>query len=229
MGDSIFDSTTIITKLKRNPLFTNFPRELLLSRIKEGTLDIWRADKNQVLYLQNQTCETLDIILDGALTVQGIDENGNVLTLDTFAEPDAVGAGLLFSDHRRYPMTVRVSANSCLASLSREDVVTFCQLSPEFLWEFLRLIANKAALLAGKIQMVSFKSIRDCLTDFLLYEYQRQGRSDIRLEFSKKELAERFGVRRSSLSRELARMRNEGLVTYDANTISLKAPSRLRS
>jgi len=44
----------------------------------------------------------------------------------------------------------------------------------------------------------------------------------IRLHYSKKELAERLGVQRSSLGRELNKMRREGLLEYDARTITLK-------
>lgn len=39
---------------------------------------------------------------------------------------------------------------------------------------------------------------------------------------SKKELAERFGVQRSSLGREPNKMRRDELIEYDARAITLK-------
>lgn len=39
---------------------------------------------------------------------------------------------------------------------------------------------------------------------------------------SKKEMAERFGIQRPSLSRELNKMRKDGLLEYDAKTITIK-------
>jgi len=44
----------------------------------------------------------------------------------------------------------------------------------------------------------------------------------IRLNYSKKELAERLGVQGSSIGRELNKMRQEGLLAYDARSITLK-------
>ena len=38
---------------------------------------------------------------------------------------------------------------------------------------------------------------------------------------TKKDLAEKFGVQRSSLSRELNKMRKEGLIEYDAYSITI--------
>jgi len=37
-------------------------------------------------------------------------------------------------------------------------------------------------------------------------------------------LAERLGIQRSSLSRELNKMRKDGLLEYDARTVTLKEP-----
>jgi DNA-binding transcriptional regulator LsrR (DeoR family) len=39
---------------------------------------------------------------------------------------------------------------------------------------------------------------------------------------SKKDLAEKLGIQRSSLSRELNKMRNDGLIEFDANYIFIK-------
>ena len=42
------------------------------------------------------------------------------------------------------------------------------------------------------------------------------------MNISKKELAERLGVQRTSLSREVNKMKNDGLLEYNARTITLK-------
>ena len=44
----------------------------------------------------------------------------------------------------------------------------------------------------------------------------------INLKTTKKSLAQRFGIERSSLSRELNKMRSDGLVEFDARTITIK-------
>lgn len=41
---------------------------------------------------------------------------------------------------------------------------------------------------------------------------------------SKKALADKIGVQRTSLSRELSRMRDDGLITFDAHYIERLAP-----
>ena len=83
-------------------------------------------------------------------------------------------------------------------------------------------ISDRMLILADKIRTISHKTIRQQIIAFLTYEYHLQKSPVIRLKYSKKELAERLGVQRSSLGRELNKMRREGLLEYDARTITLK-------
>jgi len=54
-----------------------------------------------------------------------------------------------------------------------------------------------------------------------MYESYVQKSNIIKLEVTKKDLAEKFGVQRSSLSRELNKMRKDGLIEYDAYSITI--------
>ncbi len=65
------------------------------------------------------------------------------------------------------------------------------------------------------------KTIRQCIIDFLMYESFSQNSRTIKLGYTKKELAEKFGIQRPSLSRELNKMRKDGLIEYDAHSITI--------
>ncbi|WP_346898573.1 helix-turn-helix domain-containing protein [Clostridium sp. UBA7503] len=54
-----------------------------------------------------------------------------------------------------------------------------------------------------------------------MYESYIQKSNVIKLKVTKKDLAEKFGVQRSSLSRELNKMRKDGLIEYDAYSITI--------
>ena len=56
---------------------------------------------------------------------------------------------------------------------------------------------------------------------YLDYECKKQNSNIIRLSMTKKALAERIGVQRTSLSRELSKMREDGLIKYDSDSIEI--------
>ena len=65
------------------------------------------------------------------------------------------------------------------------------------------------------------KSIKESIIEFLNYEYYSQKSKEIKLNMTKKELAERLGIQRTSLSRELNKMKKDGLIDYDAHSITI--------
>ena len=84
-------------------------------------------------------------------------------------------------------------------------------------------ISQKTMILTDKLTVISLKTVRQRINDYLSHQYQLQKTLVITLGCSKKELAERLGVQRTSLSRELAKMKKAGLLDYDAKTITIKA------
>ncbi len=100
--------------------------------------------------------------------------------------------------------------------------MNLCQNNQDFLRAFLGLLSDKTLYVSGILHNLAHKSIRDMIITFLKTEYIRQKSSVIKLSITKQELSEKFGVQRPSLSRELKKMCNDGLVEYDAKSITIR-------
>lgn len=177
--------------------------------------------KNSVIYFQNEKCTSFDIILKGTILVQEIDSRGNALTISDFTVGDVLGGNLLFSHKNFYPMTVLAKTDAIILHIKKDLILKFCQLDINFLNNFLISISDKTLILTDKIKALSMKTIRQCIIDFLIYESYSQSSRIVKLELTKKELAEKFGIQRPSLSRELNKMRKDGLIEYDAHSITI--------
>ena len=70
-----------------------------------------------------------------------------------------------------------------------------------------------------RIHIMSQKSIRDKLK-LMLAQFSTDGKSAV-LSMNRQELADYLGVERSALSREMARMKKEGLIDYRKNEITI--------
>jgi CRP-like cAMP-binding protein len=203
-------------------LFKGFTSCELISLFKTNKYKIKQYNKGEIIHLQNEVCNCLDIILVGTASVQKIDENGNILTISTFSSSDIMGANLLFSSRNYYPMTVVAKSDVVVLHMQRELILELCQNNMSFLIELIKAISDKTIILTDKIKSISLKTIRQCIIDYLKYEYHIQKNNVIKLDMSKKEMAERFGIQRPSLCRELNKMKKDGLVEYDAKSITIK-------
>ncbi|PRR80466.1 Crp/Fnr family transcriptional regulator [Clostridium vincentii] len=212
---------TYIDFLKNMDLFKGFSNEEIVDLFTINLCKIKEYKKNSILYFQNEKCTSFDIILKGTISVQRIDSNGNVLTISNFTLGDILGGNLLFSNKSFYPMTVVSKNNTVLLHIDKDLVLKLCQSNIHFLKNFLESLSDKTLILTDKIKSLSMKTIRQCIIDFLIYESYSQNSKTIKLELTKKELAEKFGIQRSSLSRELNKMRIDGLIEYDAYSITI--------
>ncbi len=184
--------------------------------------EIKKYRRDQIIHLQNEICSFIEIILEGRVAVQKFDKNGNVLTVNVLSAPDIIGAHLVFSTNNRYPMTITSATNTVILHLPKGLILEWSQLNLSFIEALLKAISDRILTLADTIKTISYKTIRQQIIAFLAYEYHIQKSLVIKLNYSKKQLAERLGVQRSSLSRELNKMRRDGLLEYDAKTITIK-------
>lgn len=202
------------------PLFNVFENTELYTLLEKESL-IQNFTSNQIIYLQNEKAYTMDIILEGSIIIQNIDEKGNILSITALDVGDMLGGNLIFSDRNEYPMTIIAKTNVKLLRLRKNTILDLCQTNKDFLVNLLSLFSHKALVLTTKIHSLAKKTIREKIMEFLLFEINRQKNNTIILPLSKKELSERFGVERPSLQRELSKMKKEGLIDYDAKSITL--------
>lgn len=209
---ALMRSTTLLHPLSDEDLLTN---------ITSGKFKVTSYKKNSIVHFDGETCSKLEIILSGKVVVDRIDKSGNLLTISEFYSDDILGGNLLFSKNPSYPMTISTQLPTDILEVDRETLFElFCHY-PLFLRSYLGLISDHAFILGDKIKHYVDRSIRERMISYLSYESKKQNSNRIKLSITKKALAEKIGVQRTSLSRELAKMRKDGLIQFDTDSITL--------
>ncbi|QOR34205.1 Crp/Fnr family transcriptional regulator [Clostridium sp. 'deep sea'] len=206
--------------LNNNPLFAVL-NEQEQQKLLNVSSRIAIFKKNRIVYMEQKECLSLDLILKGRLVVQDINKNGNVVLIKHINKGETIGANLLFANNNKYPMTFIAKTQTSILQINKNTILDLCHNNSLFLQQFLLLVSEQAIFLATKVKSLNRKSLRRYIVEFLQQEYHNQQSRIIKLPLTKKELAEKFAVQRSSLSRELQKMKKEGLINYDANTITI--------
>lgn len=210
----------IIGLLQNINMFKCFePKELINNFQNHYSIKEYRKDS--IIYFQNEKCKSMDIILDGLITIQKIDSEGNVLSINDFTKGEVIGENLLFSVDNKYPSTILAKDDVKILHVDKMLILKLCQNNECFLINFLQSLSDKTLFLTNKITS-SMKTLRQCIIEFLLLEYHVQNSNKIKLMMTKKDLADKFGVQRTSLSRELNKMRQDGLIDFDNKHILIK-------
>jgi CRP-like cAMP-binding protein len=213
--------TQDINLIKSTALIKSLSDKDILTNLKSGKFRVTAYKKNSVVHFDGETCSKLEIILSGKVAVDRIDKSGNLLTISEFYKGDVLGGNLLFSKNPYYPMTISTQLPTDILEIDREVLFELLCNNPIFLRTYLEFISDRAFILGDKIKHYLNKTIRESIMNYLDYESKKQNSNHIKLNLTKKALAEKIGVQRTSLSRELAKLRKDGLIQFDSDTITL--------
>lgn len=210
-----------IELIKNIPLFNSLSHEEILDNLNEGFFKVVSYVKNSIIHFEGEQCIKFELILSGKIIVDSIDEQGNLLNISEFYSGDILGGNLLFSRNPYYPMTISAQEVSLILEIDKDVLFKIFSINHIFLRTYLQHISDNAYILGDKIKQYANKTIRKKIINYLEYESKRQNNNHIVLSITKTALAEKFGVQRTSLSRELAKMREEGLIIFDAESITI--------
>jgi CRP-like cAMP-binding protein len=143
------------------------------------------------------------------------------MSIAGFLKDEFLGGNLLFSKNPYYPMTITAKTPTVILEISKERLLTLFSENHEFLKYYLEFVSDHAAILGEKIKHTVNRTIRESLLRYLENEKRSQGSKIIKLNLTKKALAEKIGVQRTSLSRELSKMKKDGLILFDTNYITI--------
>lgn len=211
----------IIPALDKCVLFKNISKEEIETLLKETSYNINTYKKNEIIALEENKCSNLGIILEGKVEVQKIFPSGKVIALNTFEEGNIFGEALVFSKKNVYPSTIVSINNTKIMFVQKNDIIQLCSRSDKFLNNFMTVLSDRILMLSGKIRNLSYETIRKKIANVLLEEYKKQKTVFLTLPYSRKKMAEILDVQRPSLSRELIKMKEDGIIDFDKNIIKI--------
>ena len=207
--------------MRQIDLIKSIKPEEIESYLSEGSCNITEYGTNNIVHFVGEFCSKLEIILSGKVVIERIDESGNLMTIAGFYGGDVLGGNLMFSKNPYYPMTVTAKDATLILEINKTRLFELFSDNHDFLKSYLKYVSDHTVILGDRIKHYVNRTIRESIISYLDYERKKQNSNIIKLSMTKKALAERIGVQRTSLSRELAKMREDGLIEFTPVSISL--------
>jgi len=208
--------------LKKCTLFKDMKYEDLSNFLNISDYTIKKYLKGNMVVIEDSEREELGILLEGLLEVQTHYPSGKLLTLTRLRPAEIFGEAILFSKINKFPATIGAIKDSKIMFIKKENLINCLTNCHKFMENFLELLANKLLILNKKVKMLTLGSIRQKIGNFLMEEYNKQGSNIIKVSLSRKEMAEHMGIQRPSLSRELIKMRDAGIIDFNRKVIIIK-------
>ena len=190
-----------------------------------------RYEKNTVVWNMGDTLHSCALILSGALRAESVNAAGEHLLMANHRAGALVGDVLMATPGSKSPVYVVASEDAELLFLPFHRIMSGCGDSCS--WHT-RLRENLVSEIAGKFWAqrqrtlyLSAKSLRQRIAMRLYDEYQRTGSLTFSLGGTREDLADFLGANRSALSREIGRMKEDGILDYYKDTFRILSLEKL--
>ncbi len=180
-----------------------------------------RYPKGVIIRFQGDEYRELLVVLEGIVSAELQDPAGKRIKLETFSPESPIAPGILFATDKTLPVTISAQTDAVLLSVSKEEVLSLLLNSPECLEYYLSLTGDKIVLLAEKIRLLKFNSIQQKLAGYILGLMKKQGSDTVRFLYTREYMADLFGVARPSLSRELSRLSDAGILEINNREVKI--------
>ena len=177
--------------------------------------------KGEVIAFEGDNLKHIGIVLSGSVDMVKEDLWGNKTMLIRTRKHEMFGETFACGNDNLAVVTFVVSEDAKVLFMPFSRVMHSCTMACEFhhrlIENMVKVIANKNRDLMQKVDVVSKRTIREKLLAYLSIQAQQQNSRYFEIPFGRVELAEYLCVDRSALTRELAKMKEEGLVDYHKN------------
>ena len=211
------------------PLFQGLDREELNEVLQKFHGLIKHFPKSDYIYLAGDCVENLCVVLEG--TVQMIKE-------DIWGEKSIIanlGVGSVFAENFLGQLGDRSSVSYFVASDSEVlmlplgrtlfDSDTSSKASQRLMCNIVSILADNNTRLIEKTEILCKKTLRSKILAYLEQEARNHGCCSFTIPFNRTDLANYLDADRSALTRELARMKEEGLIDFTKNNFELLTPA----
>jgi len=211
----------ILHKISRCHLFEGLSRSELEALIRPESCRIREYHRNAVIAFRGDRYEDVWIILKGNITAQFEDYSGKVLKVETLSPTDPVASAILFAPDPVLPVTLTAAEEVELCVISRREVLAMMQRNSRFLLNYLQDSGLRLSVLAEKLRLIQFATIREKIASYILDLADKQSTDSPEIPVTRETLAEIFGVSRPSLSREFSHLSDEGCLRPEGRLVHI--------
>lgn len=214
--------------ISESPLFAGCSEEETKEILSVLSCYVKAYDEGEILLHAGEPVTEVGLVLSGRVHIEMVDILGNCSILGTAGPRDLFAESYACLPNQ--PLIVDVIADEDCEVLfirtaeffRRAESAQVERAAGILTANLLRIAAQKNYRLSMRICHSAPKTIRARLYSYFSEQIKEQGHREIDIDLDRRQLADYLGVERTALSKELGKMREEGLLGFRKNHFVIK-------
>jgi CRP/FNR family transcriptional regulator len=216
--------TGLIGSLRCCQLFTGVPGEDLAA-IASFTI-VQSLAKDDYLFHEGEPARGFYLVQSGAVNVHRVSAAGKEQVIHVFRAGESFAEAALASA-TGYPAHARAVEASTVLLIPKAPVLELIGRRPDLALRMLGSMSAHLRVLVGMLDDLTLKDVESRLLNWLVKHGRHAAGGVIQLPGTKRVLAAELGTSSETLSRTLARLRDQKMITVAARTITVLAAPAL--
>jgi CRP/FNR family transcriptional regulator len=187
-------------------------------------------DKGDYLFREGDHSEGFYIVQKGAINVHRVSAAGKEQVIHVFRPIESFAEGTLATD-RGYPADARAMESTTVLLVPKNEFVDLLRRRPDLALRMLGSMSQHLRVIVGLLDDLTLKDMETRLANWLLKRCPRPIGTqpvEINLDRTKRVLAAEMGTTSETLSRMLAKFRDQKFLRVKGNTVVLLRPRELQ-
>ncbi len=210
-------------KLVPSPLFQGLSPADLDALAAAGLLRQKTFAKHTVTFRAGSRVQEIGVVVQGTVHIENLDLWGTKSILSSISAGQAFAETYAFCGDAL--MVDAVAAEDCTVLLLSTRVLSDARVSPAvrdtLLRNLLAVSMRKSLSLSQRIFCTTPKTVRGRLLTYFSAQAAKAGGLEFDVPFNRQQMADYLNLDRSALSKELCKMRDEGLLEFEKNHFRL--------
>ncbi|MDA3730762.1 Crp/Fnr family transcriptional regulator [Niameybacter massiliensis] len=217
--------TKVIEAVQKSVLFNEIDTIYTESLLGCLNLKTKKYNEGEFIIRLHSVIEEVSIVVEGEVEIIKENRAGDRMIVGVLGTGEIFGEGIVCTKKRMSPVSVRAKTNTEVAFIPYEKILMTCGESCGFHKQLIRnmlyVLGEKNYHLNQKIDYLILKGMREKLALYLLEQSYKEGQRAFNIPLNRNDLAEYLNVSRSAMSRELSRMKDEGLIDFYKNSFKI--------
>lgn len=215
-----------IEKIKHTVIFKGLTEGEILDALKGLNATTKKYKKGATILYAGSTTKRMGLLLDGSVTIENNDIWGNRTILGYVGKNEffAETYGILSDETMLVDVVANENCDILFLTIAylQSDVLRNEPWAGKIVGNLLMISTQKNLALSGRSFHISHKTVRGRVMSYLNSESIRKGRTSFDIPFNRQQMADYLNLDRTALSKELGRMKREGLIDFHKNHFQIK-------
>lgn len=198
-----------------------------IERMRESAREI-RLEPGQPLFTRGEPAHRFFVVIEGTLKLFLLSRSGEEKIVDIVQPGHTFAEAVMFMNPVGYPVNATALTEARLIAFENRVFLSLLDEAPALMRELLAAMSQRLHGLVREIDELTLHNATYRLVAYLL-EQERADAHGVRLAIPKQVVASRLSIKPETLSRILARLREQGLVKVSGEHITLLDETGLRA